>query len=87
MVAFAQRERERRCAGNDFVKDRVALYWHVAQSSLAGSVGPVLSFVSDATRAGGKDFLFSALYSPRGGFGFWLPPQVSRSAPAWGATF
>ena len=40
----------------------------------APAAGPFYSIVQDATRLGGLDMLYSALFSPSLELGMWLPP-------------
>ena len=61
---------------NSFLPGRVAAYWQAGQEAFRAGGGPVLSLSWDATRAGGKEMLFSCIWSPALQKGMWLPPQV-----------
>ena len=60
---------------NSWIDLRLARYWAAALELSRGGGLHVFGLALDATRAGGKDMLFSCLYFPEVGKGFWLPPQ------------
>ena len=70
------RKRKREGKANSFVYDRVALYWAVVRAMFQQAIRPVFSLTMDATRAGGRDMLYSAVYCQSLGLAAWLPPQA-----------
>ena len=56
---------------------RVSRYWKVAKETFRDpAAGPTFSIVQDATRVGGLDMQFSALWSSALSMAIWLPPMV-----------
>ena len=61
---------------NEFVFLRMARYLEATRAAFRGLRTQVWSVSWDATRAGGKDLLFSCLWNAEAGVGAWLNPQV-----------
>eukprot|EP00974_Lingulodinium_polyedra_P075586 7323957-Lingulodinium_polyedra.AAC.1 len=57
----------------------MARYLEATRKAFQGAQQPIWSVAWDATRAGGKDLLFSCLWHPASGLAAWLPPQVLGS--------
>ena len=63
--------------GNVFIKTRQARYLTmVREAAMPAQKSPIISVAMDATRMGGRDTMYLALYMPALGVGFWCPPQA-----------
>jgi len=60
---------------NDWTRHRVARYWQHVQAFCLSARCSTYALSMDATRAGFKDMLFSAMFLPEVRKAFWLPPQ------------
>ena len=69
---------------NEYTKLRVARYWKMVKDTFGERQGRTLHLASDATRAGGKECLFSCAFCPSLLKAAWLPPQVQRLSPPQG---
>ena len=61
---------------------RAYVYWQAGQRAFSADRVRVVSMALDGSRMGGRDALFSCLYSPRQEVAVWCPPQ----APPHGGT-
>ena len=59
-----------------FTLERVARYWKKGKEEFGNAKDVVVAIVMDATRAGRKDVLSSALWSDKLNRAMWLPPQA-----------
>ena len=63
-------------ADSSVVEGRAALYEQSCRDAFGPDRCRHLSIALDASRVGGRDTLFLAVYSPELGEAMWLPPQV-----------
>ena len=66
-------------AANRFTRTRVAVYWRAVRAALAASPLRHYSLAWDGTRAGMREVLVAALWSPALRRAVWLPPQARDS--------
>eukprot|EP00974_Lingulodinium_polyedra_P026314 2539531-Lingulodinium_polyedra.AAC.1 len=61
-------------------RQRCGRYWLAGKRAFQKpEAGPFFSIVQDATRVGGLDMLYSALWSSSLSLAMWLPPMAGAS--------